>query len=158
MFEENNIYDIDKNKISYNYFINDLKKRKKDFKFYVGADSQMYHDYIIFVVTICFHNRFKGAGAYYIKKRVPRKEYETLRARMSKELFLALETAVGLQDDLNMESHEITVHLDIGSNPQKNKTHIFHKEFIGIVKAQGFGVEIKPNSWASSEVADWFTK
>lgn len=158
MFKENSIYNIDKDKISYDDFIRDIKDRKNDFKFYVGADSQMYFDHIVFVVTICFHNKFKGAGAYYIKKRVPRKEYESLRARMSKELFLALETAVGLQEKLSLKPSEITVHLDIGSNPNKNKTHIFHKEFVGIVKAQGFEVEIKPNSWASSEVADWFTK
>lgn len=159
MFSEHRIFDIDKQHVLQEDFVLDLKKRKEaGFNFYVGADSQMYFDYITFVITICYHHREKGAGAYYIKKRTTREEFPSLRARMTREMFLALEAAMTLQDILSLSTNDITVHLDIGSNPLKNRTHVFHKEFTSIVKSQGYNVEIKPHSWASSDVADWFTK
>lgn len=159
VFADHKLFNIDKDKIDYENFVKDLKLRKeRGFSFHVGADSQMHFDYILFVTTICYHHRTKGAAAYYYKMRVPRKEHATLRARMSKELFLALEAAINLQSLINIPPSKLTVHLDIGSNPLKNKTHVFHKEFTSIVKSQGYMVETKPHSWASSEVADWFTK
>lgn len=159
MFDKYRIFDIEKNRVSFADFSKDLNRRKHmGFNFHVGADSQTYSDYIIFVTTICYHHRTKGAAAYYIKQRFPREELPTLRARMQKELFLALEAAVALQELLILSTNGITVHLDIGTNPLKNKTHVFIKEFTNIVKGQGYNVRVKPDSWASSEVADWFTR
>ena len=159
MFDKYRVFDIDKENVSYDKFLTDLLRRKEEgFDFHVGADSQTYSTYIIFVTTICYHHRTKGAAAYYIKQRFPREKFPSLRARMQKELFLALEAAVALQELLILSSNGITVHLDIGTNPVKNRTHIFIKEFTNIVKGQGYNVKVKPDSWASSEVADWFTR
>ena len=50
------------------------------------------------------------------------------------------------------------MHLDVGEDLRKNKTAKFNKELKILVESQGFGCEIKPNSWASSSIADRYTK
>ena len=123
----------------------------------VGSDSQAFYDNISFVTTVCAHHKNKGAVGYYIKWKRPRYEFPTLRARMSAEAYNSLEMAWWIKEKLPEEGYP-EVHLDIGNDPVRCATFKFKKELTSIVKSQGFSCKIKPESWASSGVADWFTK
>jgi len=49
--------------------------------------------------------------------------------------------------------NNLEVHLDVG-NTIKSKTSAYEKELQALVRGQGYICAIKPNSWASSSVAD----
>ena len=123
----------------------------------VGSDPQKFYKKISFVTTICAHHKSKGAVGYYIKYKKRREEYPTLRARISAEAYSSLEMAFWIRD-LLPNGASLEVHLDIGNDPVKCATFKFKKELTSLVKSQGFLCKIKPESWASSGVADWFTK
>lgn len=156
MFKDKRIRDIGKEDISYDDFVSKLfNYKKEDFNFYVGTDSQISKDEIIVVTCLCVHNRYKGGGnGYYIKDRIKRYTYPTLRSRMSMEAFNSIEAAFYFQELIDTN---ITVHLDIGKDPKKNATAFLVPELTGMVIGQGFEVGIKPYSWAC-DLADKFTK
>ena len=68
---------------------------------------------------------------------------------------LAIETACDVYE--NFPDADIEVHVDIGSS-KKSKTRTMVDQVKGWVISSGFGFKIKPNSWASSTIADWHTK
>ena len=157
MLEENIIRTFDNIIVSYNEFIETIKSLNKEgLDIYIGTDSQIIKEKLSVVTCICFYkNGIKKSKIFYIKKRIPAKRYPTLRARILFEAYTSLEAALDVDPYIN---GKLTVHLDIGSDPIRSKTAKFEKELQMIVKSQGFGCEIKPNSWASSAVADKFTK
>ena len=132
-------------------------KYKEGYTIAVGCDSQMFCDRVSFVTTVCAHHRSKGANGFYVKVKMPRKNYPTLKSRISAETFSSLEMAYWIKEMLPVGA-KLEVHLDIGNDPKRCATFKFKKELTSIVKSQGFCCKIKPESWASSGVADWFTK
>ena len=134
-----------------------IEKYNHGYTIAVGCDSQMFYDKVSFVTTICAHHRSKGANGFYVKVKMPRKNYPTLKSRISAEAFSSLEMAYWIKEMLP-DGAALEVHLDIGSDPKRCATFKFKKELTTLVKSQGFSCKIKPESWASSGVADWFTK
>ena len=156
MFKKNLIRDLNQKEVSYEFMIERLKELEgKDFSIHIGGDSQIIGDKISFVTCICAHNKYKGADGFYIKEKIPLAEAPSLRAKISREAYNCTEVAFEMQEHL---CSDITIHLDIGDNPKKNKTFFLKNELTNMVTGQGFSVKIKPHSWASSGVADWFTK
>jgi hypothetical protein len=143
--------------IKYEDFLKELKQLNQEgLDVYIGTDSQIIKEKISIATCVCFYKwGIPKSQIFYVKKRVPAKRYPTLRARMLFEAYTSLEVA--LEVDPYIEGG-LTVHLDIGSNPLVNKTAKFSKELQILVRSQGFGCEIKPKSWASSSIADKFTK
>lgn len=123
----------------------------------IGSDSQKFYDNISFVTTLCAHHRSKGAVGYYIKHKERRDKYPSLRSRICAEAYNSLEMAFWIRDMLP-NGAKLEVHLDIGNDPVRCATFKFKKELTSLVISQGFLCKVKPESWASSGVADWFTK
>ena len=134
-----------------------IEKYNDGYTIAVGCDSQMFCDNVSFVTTVCAHHRSKGANGFYVKIKIPRKNFPTLKARISAEAFSSLEMAYWVKEILP-KGAELEVHLDIGNDPKRCATFKFKKELTTLIKSQGFLCKIKPESWASSGVADWFTK
>ena len=150
------IRDLDQQEVSYDNFIKKLiDLNKEGYSFHVGSDSQEFFKKTSFVTTVCFHHRHKGAGAFYVKERVLSSKHPTLKSRIMSEAYRSLDAAFYIQKYIDSK---ISVHLDIGDNPKRNKTSKFKKELVTLISSQGYDVLIKPYSWASSSVADWFTK
>lgn len=157
MLKEGVIRTFDGAEVSYEDFLLTMKKLDAEgLDVYVGTDSQVIKHKICIVTCICFYKRgVPKSKIFYIKKRIDEKMYPTLRARMLFEAYSSLEAALEVDPYIK---GSLTVHLDIGSDFKKNKTAKFSKELQILVKSQGFGCEIKPNSWASSSLADMYTK
>jgi predicted RNase H-related nuclease YkuK (DUF458 family) len=67
----------------------------------------------------------------------------------------AIDTATILR---NAGIKNLCVHLDMGTDPEKNATSTVVDGLCGYVIGSGFDCEVKPNSWASSSVADRLSK
>jgi hypothetical protein len=130
------------------------KHNKEGFNIYVGTDSKVYKDQIFLVTVICFHKDGSSGKVFYIREFLQRKLYPSLRARMLLEANRSVEVAMDLEP---LCKRKIEVHLDIGDTI-KSKTSAYEKELQSLVVSQGYVCEIKPNSWASSSVADKVTR
>ena len=142
---------------AYNDFVTKLKKLNKEgLDVYIGTDSQVLGLKTSIVTCICLYkNGIAKNNIFYIKEKLDTVKYPTLRSRMLLEAYRSLEVALEIDPLID---GQLTVHLDIGSDLKKNKTARFQKELQILFKSQGFECEIKPNSWASSCIADRFTK
>jgi hypothetical protein len=157
LLKKNTIRNFDNGAVLYNDFIKEMKSLNEEgLDVYIGSDSQVIKEKISIVTCICFYKQgINKTKIFYIKKRIPKKRYPTLRSRMLFEAYTSLEASLEVDPYID---GRLTVHLDIGSDPIKCKTAKFEKELKMLIKSQGFGCEIKPDSWASSSIADRFTK
>jgi|15BtaG_2_1085339.scaffolds.fasta_scaffold14713_2 hypothetical protein len=157
MLEEYTIRKFGGIEISYDDFLIKLKNLNDEgLNIYIGSDSQILKGKISLVTSICLYRRgIAGNQIFYIKRGLNKARYPTLRSRMLLEAYSSLEVALELDP---LVGGNLTVHLDIGSDEKKNKTAKFSKELQILFKSQGFACKIKPDSWASSSVADRYTK
>ena len=157
MLKTGTIRDVNQEILSYAKFVEKLKDLNKEgLDVYIGTDSQVLGPKISIVTCIClYRNGLPKNSIFYIKEKLNTERYPTLRSRMLLEAYRSLEVALEVDQ---LVDGQLTVHLDIGSDVAKNKTAKFQNELQFLFKSQGFGCEIKPNSWASSCVADRFTK
>lgn len=157
MLDKKIIKDFNNSPVSYEDFISIAKNFDSNgYSTFIGTDSQHCKMHVSIVTSICFHNTtIGGSKIFYIKEKKSKSLYPTLRSRMLDEAYRSVEVAIELDKILN---GQLTVHLDIGDDVIKNKTSKFNKELQMLVKGQGFDCAIKPDSWASTTVADKLTK
>lgn len=134
---------------------------KSVYKISVGTDSES-SDLPEFVTAVTIHKVGRG-GRFFITKFIDKnKAYHTLRQRIYQEIMLSLNLAMSLwpelqtriQDFYPLRQDDLCIHLDIGN---QGATREMIREMIGMVKGNGFGAEIKPESYAASIVADRYT-
>ena len=157
MLKNSTLRDMSQKEVSYEEFLLELRRlNRKGLDLYIGTDSQVIKNKICIVTCICFYKHgIPENQIFYIKNRVDSNKYPTLRSRIIFEAYKSLEMALELDP---MIKGRLTVHLDIGTDFKRNKTAKFNNELEILFKSQGFGCEVKPNSWASSCIADKFTK
>jgi len=157
MLEDNTIRTFRGGEISYeDFLLKVMKLNDEGLDVYIGTDSQVVKDRISIVTSICLYKRgIPKNQIFYVKKKLKKKRHPTLRSRMLLEAHSSLEAALELDPAVD---GTLTVHLDIGIDIRKSKSAKLSKELRIIFEAQGFGCELKPNSWASSCVADRYTK
>ena len=156
MLKENKIRTFNQEEISFDSTIETIIKLSRiGYGFYIGSDSQIVKDKVSVVTCICAHERTSGGRIFYVKEKVPIKRLKTLRARMMYEAYKSLEVALEVEEFVESK---ITIHLDIGYDPKRSPTYVLKDELQFLIKSQGYACEIKPYSWASSSVADRFTK
>ena len=125
-------------------------------KIYIGADSMYKNTNCVFACTIALHNSDQNIAKYYFRKeRDSSPKYKDLATKINREVDLAINTALTIRGCIPESSIEI--HVDIGKK-KKNTTRFLVKQIRGWVTGLGFVCCIKPNSWASSDIADWHTK
>jgi len=150
----NNYYTYDGKNIIFKDIIFLIKALvNKNYEIYVGSDSQVIKDKVIFVTSICLYEMGRGGTYFYQKCREPSDKYKTKRMRLVEESFVAVNVAIKLRS-LGFKVKE--VHLDIATKKSAYSSR-FKKETSNIVKAYGFKPVLKPYAWASG-VADWHTK
>jgi uncharacterized protein len=146
------------NQISISEIISEIEKYIADGgKIFIGTDSQLKSDECVFVTAICMHGNFtKKYASYFFKKtREKNSSDKILRERIMKEVKRSLDISMFL-----LEKHpdaDIEVHVDIGRT-QRSATRTLVDSITGWLSGTGVGCKIKPNSWASSAVADQHTK
>jgi len=123
---------------------------------YVGTDSMLRGSNCIFATVIAFHNNEKKIATYYYKKfRSTNPEYKNLKSKITEEVSLSVQAAQKVNEC--SPSTKVEVHVDIGLN-KENKTRVMMPTVTGWISGMGFGLKVKPDSWASSSIADNHTK
>lgn len=124
---------------------------------FIGTDSQIKSDQCIFVTAICLHGKLdKNYASYFFnRRRLKRKPYQVLKVRIMEEVQHSLEIAIDLME--KYPESEIEVHVDVGRT-QRSATRHFADAISGWIKGVGLACKMKPDSWASSSVADSHTK
>ncbi len=140
-----------------------------NYRLMIGTDSQVHHDYTLFITGIVIQSEGKGVWACIRKVSVPRK-MGRLHERISKETSLTEETVALFTEDKKNRMIDIILphiyqgatftmegHIDIGSG-KKNKTKIYVEEMMARIESMGLEPKIKPNSFVASSYANRFTK
>jgi len=128
-----------------------------DYRIIIGTDSEGYGD-VIYATAVVVHRVGHGARAFICKNKVYT-PYRVLRDKIYNESMLSLSLAQELVPFLakllgeDFMQSNFVIHSDIGNN---GDTKDMIKEIVGMVRGYGFQVEIKPDSYAASSVADRF--
>ena len=129
---------------------------RKGCKVYIGTDSMLRGDSCNFATVVAFHNNdIRVANYHYKRFNVTNSEYDDLKSKITEEVSLAIQAAQFINS--LCPSASIEVHVDIGKN-NVNKTRVLLPMVKGWVSGMGYILRVKPESWASSSIADWHTK
>lgn len=138
--------------------------QKSDFLYNItiGSDSEIFEDKTAEFVTAIVVHRVGNGGRFFWKKEKLGKFYN-LHDRIIKEVLISVETANLF---INVFKNKIQngnaknlkwnfeLHIDVG---EKGPTKSLIQEVVGIVKAHNFEARTKPESYAASKVADFYT-
>ncbi len=122
----------------------------------IGSDSQNKNGGETDFVTALVVHRV-GRGAIYFWKRLVEKKSYVLRQRIYQEASLSLAFAdkfleVTRHDGISR--FDVEIHVDIG---EYGETKTMIDELVGMIRGSGFRVQIKPESYGASKVADRHT-
>lgn len=131
---------------------------EKDFEYeiFVGTDSQLHKKKHKVKYVTCIVLYKKGRGGRIFLHSEWQRTAESLRERLTKEVWMSLETCFHLQEVLPLNA-EIVVDLDLNKNPD-HKSSDYAQALAGMVTSQGFKCRLKPHSWAAMSVADRYSK
>jgi predicted RNase H-related nuclease YkuK (DUF458 family) len=123
---------------------------------FVGTDSHNYRcgEYTKFSTTVTFYDIGRGGVCTLSTERC--RYMPSLRERLMRETWVSVETALFLSSILD-EPVDICIHVDVNADV-RFKSGRYKDELMGMVVGQGFAVAVKPDAWASSKVADKFSR
>ena len=123
---------------------------------FIGTDSQNYTcgQYTKFSTTIIMYDL--GHGGIWTMATEKFRYIENLRERLLRETWVSVETALYVNNVIP-SADIITIHVDVNAD-MRFKSGKYRDELVGMVAAQGFDVAVKPDAWASSKVADKFSR
>jgi len=132
------------------------KDKKAKYEIIVGSDSQkIKKDSYDFVSALIVH-RIGFGGIYFWKRDIINKKI-TLKERIYHEAAMSLQTSENFINFFKVNGiskYDIQIHVDIGHN---GETREMITEVVGMIRASGYDVKIKPDSYGASKVADRHT-
>lgn len=132
------------------------ENKKARYEIIVGTDSQkVKKDVYDFVSALVVHR--VGFGGIYFWKRQVIDRKTSLKERIYQEATMSLETSENFVSFFKLNGiskYDIQIHVDIGKN---GETRDLITEVVGMVRASGYDVKIKPHSYGASKVADKYT-
>lgn len=130
--------------------------KKARYEIIVGTDSQKIEkNKYDFVSALIIHR--VGCGGIYFWKRIIQDRKISLKERIYQEATMSLETSenfVYFFKTNGISKYNIQIHVDIGHN---GETRELITEVVGMIRASGYEVKIKPDSYGASKVADKYT-
>ena len=156
-FDDNQWKDAYGNNIDSEKLFKDLEVYlQKGGTLYIGTDSQYTSGKCVFASVIGMHIRDLRVGNYFFtKKKELNYSYGDLQTKIYKEIEMSINIAGYLKK--KYEDATIEIHADVGVK-EKNATKKLVDGIKGWVIGMGYTFKCKPNSWASTSVADWHTK
>lgn len=132
-----------------------IKTKKDHCEIHVGCDSHVIKDKCIFAVVVAVYEPTKGGTYFFARKKVNKKQVSNMKMRLLKEA----ETAIELANSINglVLLRRTYVHLDINPDKRFKSSQVFTSA-TSWVKSQGYDCVVKPDSWASSWLADAYAK
>ena len=124
----------------------------------LGTDSQPFHTgtFLVSAIAILCDEKEYHCKFFY-KLHEQRPIHHNLYERIFSEAQTTIEIAGSIRNEIPQAN--ITIHLDVSHENTKNKTSRFSTSLISMVKGYGYeNVEVKPNAWCASQLADRYTK
>lgn len=132
------------------------RDKKAKYEIIIGSDSQkIKKDSYDFVSALVVH-RMGFGGIYFWKRDVVNKKI-ALKERIYLEATMSLQTSENFIHFFKVNGiskYDIQIHVDIGHN---GETRDMITEVVGMIRASGYDVKIKPDSYGASKVADRYT-
>lgn len=134
-------------------YVNEDKNSKH--QIIIGADAQSFNQFNLtkYATVIVIRRPGKGAQYYVTTEKLPLAK--SLRQKIWHEVMSSYDTLKTLETELKELDVEFIPHVDVGEN---GETRALIKEVTGIFLSEGYRVQIKPHSYASSSVADKHSK
>ena len=136
----------------------DLLVQSDHTEIHIGSDSHKrkgHQGEWLFANVICLYTPGRS-GTYFYRKVIVRRNYTgDLHSRIMEEATQSIDLATYVQQEIT--SKKIYVHSDTNTD-MRYPTSKFTKTIKNWVKSCGFGFLCKPDSWASSGVADRHAK
>ena len=143
-------------------FFNRMQPYGSDFEILIGTDSQN-HSQTRIVNVICIICHGHGGIYFYevtdepIIRDVKRKlQVETNGSLVIASRLVGLLESVKAYEEMYLTC-PIAIHVDAGNSP-KGKTRELIPQIVGWVRACGYDVKVKPESFCASTIADRITK
>lgn len=143
--------------------LNAFVERNKDAMFFIGTDSQNYSksNKCVFTSVVIAYRLGKGGTIIRHTDKRPMIPVEALSSRLTVETQRSIEICQFLEnkllelsdDDNDYMKNIVGISIDVSSD-LKNKSGRYKDMLVGLVMAYGYNALVKPDSWASSTVAD----
>lgn len=132
-----------------------------DHQVIIGCDSHTTKPNTVYVIAICLISSIEPYKRVYYYGKLIDSTPPGLYAKVFKEADSAVQTALSVKEysSLTRSNPNLIIHLDLSPPNGNHATSKYSKHLTSFIKSLGFSnVEIKPNSWASSSIADKHTK
>lgn len=123
-------------------------------KVFVGCDSKYFRNYIIYAYAICYFGE-SGINYFWCREKVKGKKFSDLYTRIWGEVERSVNVANWINENCGISN--IEVHADINSNPMY-ASNLYNSAAGGYITGCGYQYKCKPESWAATSVADWYTR
>ena len=132
-----------------------IQLKKNLCEIHVGCDSHFIKEECVFALVIALYEPGKGGTYFFARNKMPRSKSRNMKMRLLKETEKAISIADYIR--LNIGLDDIHVHLDINPNKKYKSSQVFTSA-TSLVKSQGYNCIVKPDAWASSWLADAYSK
>lgn len=145
--------------IEYECIIQFLKEASQhNHEIVLGTDSQPFNTgtFLVSVIAVLCDNKEYHCRYFYTEHR-SRPRHHSLYERIFCETQTTIDLASVIKEILPHAN--ITIHLDVSNEKSTHRTGRFSRSLIAMVRGYGYEkVEIKPNAWCASKLADRHTK
>lgn len=126
-------------------------------RIFIGCDSNVVGTCCTYATAIVLYNENERRGGRYFfnRNRTQIALRSSLRTRLMTEADMSILLGIELQEEF--PEARIEIHLDV-SQRKENLSNGVADQVAGYAKAAGFECKLKPESWASSCVADEHTR
>lgn len=122
---------------------------RNEAEIHVGSDSHLVGGEWLFATAVCVYVNGKGGSFCYRRKKSPKAQFRSLYERLMQETTLSILAAEEIK---SLTDKKVTIHADVAlSNTASSK---YRGQVESFVRSMGFPVLTKPESWASSSIAD----
>lgn len=124
-------------------------------KVFVGTDSQLVAGQWQLATAICVYWEGRGGKFFYKKNKFNRSSFKSLEDRLMHEVYESVMTAELIKSQ--RPNIHVNIHADIASDPDSRSARLA-KAVKSYISGMGYEPTIKPDAWASTTIADKFTR
>lgn len=139
-----------------------IRESGPDSKIYIGADSQAFRDkktkkdYYVMVTGVIIHFDGCRGGKMFKEIIVKPDPNRSMRARLLDEVSHICQVGMKIVDHIGDRTLEI--HLDVNPDEKEGSNVVFREAVGWLTGVFGFQPVVKPEAFASSTLADKYTK
>jgi predicted RNase H-related nuclease YkuK (DUF458 family) len=153
--ENLNWHDGKSNKVSIEEIVEFVDRKKQDCEIHIGCDSHFIKENCIFALVIALYYPGKGGNYFFARLNQDRSDLRNIKIRLLKEVEMSVYLANYFSS--RNKTSDISIHLDINPDILHKSSCVFTPA-TSWVKSQGYKCLVKPDSWASSCLADIYAK